>query len=166
MLLKPVQQRIATLNFNLNLIVYALPCIVFVFAIVDVYLYKHLSVFSALSLIITFTILTLSSKRGLDIALFGIATLVIIIAVLYSIYILSFGNDTWHDVIQAMQIVEKRGLRDSTVFHTAYSFPLIPLLYAVHSIVTNVDTIWSSNVMGILYITFYLPYGFIYCLRS
>jgi hypothetical protein len=64
----------------------------------------------------------------------------------------SFGNDTWRDAIQAMQIVERGGLRDLTVFHTAYPFPLVSLLYAVHSIVTNVDTIWSSNVMGILYI--------------
>jgi hypothetical protein len=151
MLLKPAQQRIATLNFNLNLIVYVLPCIVFVFAIIDVYLYKHLSIFSILSLIITFMILTLS-KRDFDIALFGTATLVMIIAVLYSIYMPSFGNDTWRDAIQAMQIVERRGLRDLTVFHTAYPFPLVSLLYAVHSIVTNVDTIWSSNVMGILYI--------------
>jgi hypothetical protein len=75
-----------------------------------------------------------------------------IIAVLYSIYMPSFGNDTWRDAIQAMQIVERGGLRDLTVFHTAHPFPLVPLLYAAHSIVTNMDTIWSSNVMGILYI--------------
>jgi len=151
MLLKPVQQRIATLNFNLNLIVYVLPCIVSVFAIIDVYLYKHLNMFSILSLIITFMILTLS-RRDLDIALFGATTLVMIIAFLYSIYMPSFGNDTWRDAIQAMQIVERGGLRDLTVFHTAYPFPLVPLLYAAHSIVTDMDTIWSSNVMGILYI--------------
>jgi len=151
MLLKPAQQRIATLNFNLNSIVYVLPCIVFVFAIIDVYLYKHLSIFSILSLIITFMILTLL-KYDLGIALFGATMLVMIIAVLYSIYMPSFGNDTWRDAIQAMQIVERGGLRDLTVFHTAYPFPLVPLLYATHSIVTNIDTIWSSNVMEILYI--------------
>jgi hypothetical protein len=60
--------------------------------------------------------------------------------------------DTWRDAIQAVQIVERGGLRDLTVFHTAYPFPLVSLLYAVHSTVTDVDTIWSSNVMGILYI--------------
>ncbi|MCC6056448.1 MAG: hypothetical protein LM583_07215, partial [Desulfurococcaceae archaeon] len=47
---------------------------------------------------------------------------------------------------------KRGGLRDLTVFHTAYPFPLVSLLYAVHSIVTNMDTVWSSNVMGILYI--------------
>jgi len=37
-------------------------------------------------------------------------------------------------------------------FHMTYPFPLVSLLYAVYSIVTNVDAVWSSNVMGILYI--------------
>jgi hypothetical protein len=124
---------------------------VFFFTIIDVYLYKHLDIFSILSLIVVFTILTLS-KRDLDITLFGVTTLVMIIAILYSIYMPSFGNDTWRDAIQAMQIVKRGGLRDLTVFHTAYPFPLVPLLYAAYSIVTNMDTVWSSNVMGILYI--------------
>jgi hypothetical protein len=150
-LLKPIQQKIATPNFNLSWIVYALPSIVFILTGVDVYLYKHLSIFSVLSLITIYIILTLS-RRDLDIAVFGTATLVMIIAVLYSIYMPSFGNDTWRDAIQAMQIVERGGLKDLTVFHTAYPFPLVSLLYAVHSIVTDVDTIWSSNVMGILYV--------------
>ena len=150
-LLKPIQQKVATPNFNLSWIVYALPSIVFILTGVDAYLYKHLSIFSVLSLITIYIILTLS-KRDLDIAVFGTATLVMIIAVLYSIYIPSFGMDTWRDAIQAVQIVERGGLRDLTVFHTAYPFPLVSLLYAVHSTVTDVDTIWSSNVMGILYI--------------
>jgi hypothetical protein len=151
-LLKPTQQKIVTPNLNLNLIVYVLPCIVFVFAVIDVYLYKHLGIFSVLSLIVVFIILTLS-KRDLDIALFGVATLIVIIAVLYRIYIPSFGMDTWRDATQAAQIVERGGLRDlTTVVYEAYPFPLVSLLYAVYSMVTNVDTIWSSNVMGVLYI--------------
>jgi len=150
-LLKPAQQKIMTLNLNLNWIAYLLPSMVFIFTIIDVYLYKHLNIFSILSLIAVFTILTLS-KRDLDIALFGVTTLVMIIATLYSIYMPSFGNDTWRDAIQAMQIIKRGGLRDLTVFYTEYPFPLVPLLYAVHSIITNMDTIWSSNIMGILYI--------------
>jgi len=150
-LLKPAQQKIMTLNLNLNWIAYLLPSMVFIFTIIDVYLYKHLNIFSILSLIAVFTILTLS-KRDLDIALFGVTTLVMIIATLYGIYMPSFGNDTWRDAVQAMQIIKRGGLRDLTVFHTAYPFPLVPLLYAVHSIVTDMDTVWSSNVMGILYI--------------
>ena len=149
--LKPIQQKVATPNFNLSWIVYALPSIVFIFTGIDVYLYKHLSIFSVLSLITIFIILTLS-KRDLDIAVFGATVLVMIIAILYSIYVPSFGMDTWRDTIQAMQIVERGGLRDLTVFHTAYPFPLVSLLYAIYGVVTNVDAIWSSNVMGVLYI--------------
>ncbi|MCC6055470.1 MAG: hypothetical protein LM583_02180, partial [Desulfurococcaceae archaeon] len=99
-LLKPTQQKIVTLNLDLNWIVYLLPSLVFIFTTIDVYLYKHLNIFSILSFIAVFTILTLS-KRDLDIALFGATTLVTIIAVLYSIYMPSFGNDTWRDVVQA-----------------------------------------------------------------
>jgi hypothetical protein len=150
-LLRPTQQKITTLNLNLNWIVYLLPSMVFIFTIIDVYLYKHLDIFSILSLIAVFTILALS-KRDLGIALFGATTLVMIIAVLYSIYMPSFGYDTWRDATQAMQIVERGGLRDLTRAYEAYPFPLVSLLYVMYSIVTNVDAIWSSNVAGVLYI--------------
>jgi hypothetical protein len=144
-------QKIAVPGFNIEEIACLIPYIVFISSIMDVHLFSHLDIFSVLSLLLAFTILTLS-KRDLDIAVFGVATLVMIIAVLYGIYTPSFGNDTWRDATQAMQIVEREGLRDLTMVHEAYPFPLVSILYAVYSIVTNVDTIWSSNVMGVLYI--------------
>jgi hypothetical protein len=143
-------QKIAVPGFNIEEIACLIPYIVFISSIMDVHLFGHLDIFSVLSLLLAFTILTLS-KRDLDIAVFGVATLVMIIAVLYGIYTPSFGNDTWRDAVQAMQIVERGGLRDLTMVHEAYPFPLVSILYVVYSIVTNVDTIWSSNVMGILY---------------
>ena len=144
-------QKIAVPGFNIEEIACLIPYIVFISSIMDVHLFGHLDIFSVLSLLLAFTILTLS-KRDLDIAVFGVATLVMIIAVLYGIYTPSFGNDTWRDAVQAMQIVERGGLRDLTMVHEAYPFPLVSILYVVYSIVTNVDTIWSSNVMGVLYI--------------
>jgi hypothetical protein len=144
-------QKIDTPGLNIGKIAYVIPYIVFISSIMDVCLFRHLGIFSILSLISALTILTLS-KHDLGTSLLGITILATIIATLYGIYTPSFGNDTWRDAIQASQIIERGGLRDLTIVHEAYPFPLVSLLYAVHSIVTNMDTIWSSNVMGILYI--------------
>jgi uncharacterized membrane protein len=151
LLLKLVQQEVSGLGLDLKWGVYVLPYTVFVSTIIDVYLYGHLSIFSVLSLILAFTILNLL-KRDLEVALAMVATLAMIISVLYIIYVPSFGNDTWRDVMQAKQIVERGGLRDLTIFHASYPFPLVSLLYALYSVVTNVNTVWSSNVIGILYL--------------
>ena len=78
--------------------------------------------------------------------------LVMVIGVLYSVYAPSFGSDTWRDAIMATQIIERSVLRDLTIVHEAYPFPLVSLLYAVYSMVMGLNTFWSSSVMGILYL--------------
>jgi len=151
LLLKRTQQEVMVPGINLKRVIYVLPHIVFVSSITDVYLYGHQSILTVLSLILAFVILTLS-KHDLNVALFGVTTLVSIIAVLYGIHTPSFGNDTWRDAMQALQIIERGGLRGLTIVHEAYSFPLVSLLYAVYSIVAGASTLWSSSVIGVLYL--------------
>jgi len=151
LLLKRTQQEVTVSSINLKWVTHVLPHIVFVFSITDVYLNGHLGAFSVLSLILAFTTLTLS-KRDLNVVLSGVATLAMIIAVSYGIYTPSFGNDTWRDAMQALQIVERGGLRDLTIVHEAYPFPLVSLLYTVYSIVAGVNTLWSSSVAGVIYL--------------
>uniref|UniRef100_A0A7J3ZAJ4 Uncharacterized protein n=1 Tax=Ignisphaera aggregans TaxID=334771 RepID=A0A7J3ZAJ4_9CREN len=75
-----------------------------------------------------------------------------IICVLYGIYTPSFGSDTWHDATQATQTIARGGLKDLTIVHQAYPIPVVPLLYAVYSIVAGLNTLWSSSILGLLYL--------------
>jgi uncharacterized membrane protein YjjP (DUF1212 family) len=59
-LLKPIQRKNTPPNLNLKWLIYVLPGTVLVLAIVDIYLFKHLSMLSILSLITIFMVLTLS----------------------------------------------------------------------------------------------------------
>jgi len=70
----------------------------------------------------------------------------------YMIYSPSFGIDTWRDVIQATQVIVRGGLKDLTIVHQAYPIPVVPLLYATYSIVAGLNTLWSSSVLGLLYL--------------
>jgi len=84
--------------------------------------------------------------------LLGITILATIIVTLYGIYTPSFGNDTWRDATQASQIIERGGLRDLTIVHEAYPFPLVSLLYAIYSIVAGSNILWSSTTVGVVYL--------------
>jgi hypothetical protein len=95
-----------------------------------------------------FTVLAFSDSSS-SVSLAMALSLTAIIVVLYGVYSPSFGNDTWHDVTQASQIIERGGLRDLTIFHEAYPFPVVSILYAVYSIVSGLSTPWSSSVIGL-----------------
>ncbi|RLG79578.1 MAG: hypothetical protein DRO13_05715 [Thermoprotei archaeon] len=48
------------------------------------------------------------------------------------------------------------GLRALTVNHSAYPLPVVPILYAVYSVVAGLNTLWSSSFIGLTYL-FLLP---------
>ena len=128
--------------------------IVYVFffcMLLEVWFYGHLGIFSIIMLIVVFALL-LFSHSHLYVALTAVLSSAILISVLYGIYSPSFGNDTWRDAVQATQIIERGGLKDLTMAYEAYPLPVVSLLYAIHSISTGLDTLWSSSIMGLVYL--------------
>ena len=149
---KQIEQKYTGFRIYLNKFMYLmLPYLVFASLIIELHLYGRLGLVSITAITVIFTILVISRER-LDAVLVGVVTLLTIISFLYGIYTPTFGNDTWRDAIQAMQIAERGGLKGLTITHIGYPFPLVSLLYAAYSIVTSVNTVWSSNVIGILYL--------------
>jgi hypothetical protein len=73
--------------------------------------------------------------------------------VLHGIYTPTFGWDTMRDAIIASQIVESGNLKRLTIVHEAYPIPVVPLLYAMLSTVTNIDALWTTSIVGLLYLT-------------
>ena len=41
---------------------------------------------------------------------------------------------------------------ETTVRHSAYPFPIVPLEYALASLMSGLDPVWTSVVMGLLYL--------------
>jgi len=138
-------------EIHLGRIVYALPYLVFLCAFLETRLFGHMGFFTVITLIGGFAIL-LFSRLSSIITPIAASLLAMIICVLYGIYTPSFGSDTWRDAIQATQIIARGGLEDLTIVHQAYPIPVVSLLYAMQSIVTGLDTLWSSSVLGLLYL--------------
>jgi hypothetical protein len=136
---------------DLGDLTYVLPYLVFLSSVVEMRIFGHLGIFSIITLISVF-IAVLFSKSSFRTALTGVLTLVMIIIVLYGVYTPSFGNDTWRDATQALLIIERGGLRDLTMVHEAYPFPLVSLLYAIYSIVAGSNILWSSSTVGVVYL--------------
>jgi len=71
---------------------------------------------------------------------------------LYTLYAPSFGNDTWRDIIWTAQALQTGHVTETTVRHSAYPFPMVPLEYALTSLLSGLDPVWVSVVMGLLYL--------------
>jgi len=138
-------------SMNLGKIACILPCILFLCAFSELRLYGHLGLLSVIVLAGIYVVL-MFSKSNPAVVSTEVATLAVLIASLYGVYTPSFGNDTWRDAIQATQIIARGGLKDLTVIHQAYPIPVVPLLYAAYSMVVGLDTLWSSSVLGLLYL--------------
>jgi len=71
---------------------------------------------------------------------------------LYTLYVPSFGNDTWRDILWGSQALQAGHVTETTVRHSAYPFPMVPLEYALVSLMSGLDPVWTSVVMGLLYL--------------
>jgi len=151
LLLKPIYRKKDLSKINLSKFVYILPYIIFLCALAEIQYYGHLGILTVIALITIFITLPFSNSST-SATLIAVLSLAEIISVLYSAYTPSFGNDAWRDTAQATQIIERGGLRDLTILHSAYPFPVVSLLYAIHSTMTGLSTLWSSSVIGLLYL--------------
>ncbi len=129
-----------------------LPYVVLICLISEMLLQGHLGLVSITAMTGAFIFLAFSRSKSSTIVFAATTTLATAIATLYGVYQPSFGHDTWRDIIQANQIIERMGLKGLTITPEPYPIPIVPILYAELSIVTKLDTIWSSNLMGILYL--------------
>jgi hypothetical protein len=71
---------------------------------------------------------------------------------LYTLYAPSFGIDTWAFIMWAAQALQTGHVTETTVRHSAYPFPMVPLEYALVSLMSGLDPAWVSVVMGLLYL--------------
>jgi hypothetical protein len=67
---------------------------------------------------------------------------------LYTLYVPSYGSDTWRDILWVAQALQKGHVTETAVRHSAYPFPVVPLEYALVSLNSGLDPAWVSVVTG------------------
>jgi hypothetical protein len=140
----------ARLRNNKALLV-LLPYSIFTLAFIELLFQGHSGLLTIFSLISILSLLVFSRNTFLAVAT-TITTLALLISAFYGFYIPNFGVDTWRDSIQAVQIIENGGLKDLTIVHKAYPFPLVSILYAIVAMIMGLDPLWASSLMGLLYL--------------
>jgi len=143
---KPMFPRI-----NLGKMEWVLPILVFLSAFIETWFLGHTGLFTVVTLVCGLMFLSLSKPKA-EVASKASLLLALIICVLYGVYTPTFGNDTWRDATQALQIIERRGMINLTIVHPAYPLPVVSILYAMHSIIAGLNTLWSSSIIGLFYL--------------
>lgn len=76
----------------------------------------------------------------------------VLIAVHYTRYTPSFGNDTWRDSIWAIETIHKGDYRLSNVRAEVYRIPTVVLFYSILSLILSLDPLLISSLTGLIYL--------------
>ncbi|MEM1567603.1 hypothetical protein [Pyrobaculum sp.] len=128
----------------------------FISAYMEMTLIGHLSMFSLLVMLIGFTIAAVGRGKPIYRITLAMAAIGTLSVALYGSYTPSFGNDTWRDIMIAEQLLLRGRIEALTARHDAYPIPVVPLLYATASFATGTDPLWTSAIVGLVYL-FLLP---------
>ncbi len=131
---------------------WALPVAVYVVAGAEIILFKHTGLGYVIALSLALLITALADERPAKKVAVATAIVGASLVQLYTLYAPYFGSDTWRDIIWAAQALQAGHVTETTVGHSAYPFPMVPLEYALVSLMSGLDPVWASVVMGLLYL--------------
>jgi hypothetical protein len=129
-----------------------LPVTVYVVAEAEVLLFKHTGLGYVIGLASAFIATALAEEKPAKKAAIATAIVGASLIPLYTLYVPSFGNDTWRDILWAAQALQVGHVTETTIRQSAYPFPMVPLEYALTSLLSGLDPVWASVVMGLLYL--------------
>jgi len=131
---------------------WALPVAVYVIAEAEIILFKHTGLGYVIALSLALLITALADEKPAKKVAVATAIVGASLVQLYTLYVPSFGNDTWRDIIWAAQALQAGHVTETAVRHSAYPFPMVPLEYALMSLMSGLDPVWASVVTGLLYL--------------
>jgi hypothetical protein len=141
---------ITKLNINIFFLI-LLAYLIFASTFSELLFQGYSGLLTIFSLVLTLLLLIFSKDVFLN-TITATTILASFIVAVYRFYVPNFGVDTWRDSTQAIQIVEKGGLSELTIIHDAFPIPLVSILYAVIAMITGLDSLCASSLMGLLYI--------------
>jgi len=151
-LLLPSSNDIGLFLVRLSVSPWILPVAVYVVAEAEILIFKHTGLGYVVALGLALLITALSEGKPAKKVAVATAIVGASLIPLYTLYAPSFGNDTWRDIIWAVQALQAGHVTETTVRHSAYPFPMVPLEYALTSLLSGLDPVWASVVMGLLYL--------------
>jgi hypothetical protein len=125
---------------------------VYVVAEAEILIFKHTCLGYVVALSLALLITALADEKPAKKVAVATAIVGVSLVQLYTLYVPSFGNDTWRDIIWAAQALQAGHVTETAIRHSAYPFPMVPLEYALASLMSGLDPVWASVVMGLLYL--------------
>jgi len=151
-LLLPSGNDVGLFHVRLSVSPWILPVAVYVVAEAEILLFRHTGLGYVVVLALTLIMTTLARERPMKKAAVATAIVGASLIPLYTLYVPSFGNDTWRDIIWAAQALQVGHVTETTIRQSAYPFPMVPLEYALTSLLSGLDPVWVSVVTGFLYL--------------
>jgi len=151
-LLLPSSNDVGLFHVRLSVSPWILPVAVYVVAEAEILIFKHTGLGYVVALGLALLIKALSEGKPAKKVAVATAIVGVSLVQLYTLYVPSFGNDTWRDIIWAAQALQVGHVTETTLRHSAYPFPMVPLEYSLVSLMSGLDPVWASVVMGLLYL--------------
>jgi hypothetical protein len=151
-LLLPSGDSSKPISIRVPVSLWILPIAVYVVAEAEILLFRHTGLGYVVVLALTLIMTTLARERPMKKAAVATAIVGTSLIPLYTLYVPSFGNDTWRDIMWAAQALQRGHVTETTIRQSAYPFPMVPLEYALTSLLSGLDPVWVSVVMGLLYL--------------
>jgi len=139
-------------NIRLPASAWTLPIAVYVIVEAEVLLFKHTGLAYVIGIASALIATALIDEKPVKKLAIITAIVGISLIQLYTLYAPSLGSDTWRDIMWAAQALQVGHVTETTIWHSAYPFPMVPLEYALASLMSGLDPAWTSVVMGLLYL--------------
>ena len=140
------------LMFKMPFSLWLLPVAVFTVSVVEIFLLRRTGLGYVVALAAALTVTAFAREKPMKKVMVATAIVGVSLVQLYTLYVPSFGLDTWRDIIWAVQALQAGHVTETTLRHLAYPFPMVPLEYALVSLMSGLDPAWVSVIIGLLYL--------------
>jgi len=151
-LLLPSSNSAKPFSIRLPVSLWIFPVAVYIVAETELLHLRHTGLGYVIALAFTLLITVLAEEKPVKKVAVATAIVGTSLIPLYTLYAPSFGNDTWGDILWATQALQTGHVTETAIRHSAYPFPMVPLEYALVSLMSGLDPVWASVVMGLLYL--------------
>jgi hypothetical protein len=138
--------------FNFSIPLWLLPVIMYVIGQLDIAFHGNTGFAYVSTLVTTLALVVFVRKRPVEKIAVATATVIAAFLPLFSLYIPTFGNDTWRDLLWAREVLIQAFIPETIVKSSPYPFPILPLTYAIVSLQTGLDLPWTSVLLGVAYL--------------
>jgi len=139
-------------TFKMPFSLWFLPIAVFTVSEVEILLLRGTGLGYVVALAAALTVTAFAREKPMKKVMLATAIVGVSLVQLYTLYVPPFGLDTWRDIIWAAQALQTGHVTETTLRHLAYPFPMVPLEYALVSLISGLDPAWSSVIIGLLYL--------------